>query len=215
MDHFAKNFEKLLLTHSGHDKALRAIQYSMRIWLALTKNYQTNLGKERANSLIETFNLVKRSMSAARRCCRFGKQLSVLQTVYRLIAGFKQAKTRKFNKFGNIYYVIFRCVNNLLASVFFSLDHIFWAYLVGLHKNRDLVGRVGIISDYVWISSSICSIIYSCVEMSLIQQETNTKIESKSDKNGLEVSLGKSDRKIDDLALDIVKHICDICVNFF
>ena len=224
MSDLLKKCEKYFLKQGGHDKFLRVIQYSMRIWVDLAKTHSDKLGKERTDSWIKMFNLVKRNLSATRRACRIGKQITVLHTLFKLIYNYKSYKNKKFNKFGNFYYVLFRAINCLLATTFFSLDHIFWAYLAGLHRNRDLTSRVAIINDYVWLSSSTTNIIYNLIEMSLTQKRTSVLLENLKNlneeknkfvsKESIQEELKSASDVIEDLSLDIVKHFCDVCVNF-
>ena len=58
----------------------------------------------------------------------------------------------EYSKFASPTWLAFKCASNILAAVFFSLDHVFWAYLIKLHSNRDLTNKVGEVTDYIWIT---------------------------------------------------------------
>lgn len=144
---------------SGHDKVVRFIQYSTRFVVPLIHRYahliKPGNPEAFATASEKILKKTRRELSTARRTLRFFKQLQVLWSVYKLVKNFSKNKASaeaKFSKLANPCYVTLRSINNVLASAFFSLDHVFWAYLIGLHRNRELLGRVGDITDYIWIA---------------------------------------------------------------
>ena len=101
----------------------------------------------------------------------------------------------------------------------------FWGYLAGLHKNRDLVGRVGDIADYVWISQSIANISLCCVQMGLSGEHVNRlkKLIKKNLKSGKAKDLEEVDSMVakirelqedsSELPLEMIKSVCDSIVR--
>ena len=159
---------------SGHDKIVRFVQYSTRFLTPLVHRYgrffDSKNPEKFAKSCEVIFNSLRRELSTARRTLRIFKQISVLWTVYRLVVNYPTNKSMpdsEFSKFASPTWLIFKCASNLLAGVFFSLDHVFWAYLIKLHSNRDLTNRVGKITDYIWITQSIFNVCFELTEMRL------------------------------------------------
>lgn len=176
----------------------------------------------------------KRELSTARRTLRIFKQFQVLWTVFKLIKNFKKNQKIPFKKEGCLQYVILKSINNILASIFFSLDHVFWAYMIKLHRNRDLVGKVGDFCDYVWIVQSCANITMCMVEMGINQAHIKKlrkrirklrKFSFKSNEEDEDEGVKEEDKivsKIESLEeanaeipLEVIKSVCDSIVNFF
>lgn len=174
----------------------------------------------------------RRELSTARRTLRLFKQIQVLWTVYKLIRNFpknKQMGDAKFSKYASPYYVTLKCINNSLAAVFFSLDHVFWSYLIKLHRDKEIVGRVGDICDYVWIVQSGANIACQLIEMQLNQKKIKSlqkeltkmsEISSSKWKPEHQVRMDEIFREVirledinNELPLECIKSICDSIVS--
>lgn len=118
------------------------------------------------------FKEIRREFSLTRRTLRWFRQLPVLYNSWKLVMKYmKEYEKVKGTKDGNPWYVFLRAFNGFLAAVFFTLDHIFWAYLAKLHRNQKLVNKVGDIADWIYITQSIMTICTNSIEMHYMQQE--------------------------------------------
>lgn len=106
-----------------------------------------------------------------------------------------------------LWYVTLRSFSNLLGMAFFALDHIFWAYLIKIHRNKPLIAIVAKASDYIYIVSGLLNISTSCVEMHYLQRE----LQAHKGKLGAEQQLAFNNQ-ISEISAEILKCITDIVV---
>lgn len=216
---------------------MRFVQYSTRFVIPAIYNTTEyfKMDPKIAKRYDRILTLTRKELSIARRTVRIFKQMQVLWTVYKLIKNFRKNREIPFKREGYVSYVILKSINNILASVFFSLDHVFWSYLIRLHRNKDLVGRVGDICDYVWIVQSCANMSLCLIEMGINQSHINKlnkkmkkinkemkkskKIENseienkKSELEKLAEKVRNLESTNSELPLEIVKSICDSIVN--
>lgn len=140
------------------------MQYSTRFlkYLPIALLRFNLLSAESEKQYQEALNTVRRDLSVGRRTLRWFKQIQVILNMYKLLQ--RHLNSKPGSKESNTWYVAMKMANSALAVVFFSLDHVFWAYLIKLHRNRALVNRVGDISDYIYIAQSILSIGTNCID---------------------------------------------------
>lgn len=223
-------------TSGGHDKVVRFIQYSTRFIIPIIHRYSHLLNPKNPEKFAKNYEKIlkktRRELSTARRTLRLFKQIQVLWTVYKLIRNFPENKKKadaKFSKYANPCYVTLKCANNFFAAIFFSLDHVFWSYLIGLHRNRDLVGRVGDICDYIWITQNCFNIAMKLVEMQLNQskiknlekellklseiRESKWTSKNESRRKKLLRQVAKLEDTNNELPLEIIKSFCDSIVS--
>ena len=106
-----------------------------------------------------------------------------------------------------LWYVTLRSFSNLLGMAFFALDHIFWAYLIKIHRNKPLIAIVAKASDYIYIVSGLLNISTSCIEMHYLQ----TEHQAHKGKLGLEQQMALNNQ-ISEISAEILKCITDIVV---
>ena len=140
----------------------------------------------------EALNTIRKDLSVGRRTLRWFKQIQVILNMYKLLQRYLNSKPG--SKESSSWYFAIKMINSALAVVFFSLDHIFWAYLIKLHRNRELVNRVGDISDYIYISQSILSIITNCIDAHFMK-----------DSHGM----------VSELAMESIKNFTDMTTAIF
>lgn len=164
-----KRGQKFHLNVIAFDKLIRFIQYSTRFLKVIPEKLLANglMEPENEKDWQDLLRKFRREFSLCRRTLRFFRQLQILNSSYKLLEKYFKGPEpgKKPTKESNPFYVLFRTLNSLLALCFFSMDHIFWAYLAKLHRNWDLVKKVGDISDYIWIIQSLLSITTNIMEM--------------------------------------------------
>ena len=116
------------------------------------------------------------------------------------------------SKDGNLSYLLLKLINGISGIAFFSIDHVFWAYLAGLHKNRDLVKKVGDIADYLYILQSLVSITTNLIDMYYLQREIR-ELDSNIPENIIKINNKR--QLITEICLENIKYFTDMIVCYF
>lgn len=206
---------------NGFDRVARFIQYFCRI---MRHAFHLGKGKEFSNwfqsrlpfeILSDKFSRTNRAISACRRFNRFGRHINTINGMMKLIGDhikirhdIKHNKVNKqdvqYEKTANNLWVTLKITNGILACIFNGLDHIFWAYTVGIYKNRAKVSKILIFNDYMWILQGVIACIYDIIEMNMLRKKLEEKKLSEAEKKVCH-------DKIQFCCMDITKCQADSC----
>lgn len=212
---------KVLQNINGHDKFVRVVQYSVRIIRHLTtelesqnKETPTKFTFINYDSVLKTLNTTAKTQSVTRRACRLFKQIQVIKGIFTLFQKYKdrrqfykncssqEKKDKIYEKDFNRLYLSLKIVNLACATIFFTLDSVFWLYLIGVYKDRPTMGKIQDFIDWVWMVQCTAVVGYDTIEMNLSRKKLNQKNLSSEEKEKIKDRIGEC-------GLDIVKSISD------
>lgn len=188
------------------------MQYSTRFLKELPEFMYARelITKETNDEYQSMLRKVRRELSFARRTTRWFRQFQVLYNAYRMIERyFNQYEKVKGTKDGNFAYIVIRTINSILAAFFFTLDHIFWAYMANLHRNKKLINKVGDIADYIYITQSLLTICQNSIELHYLQRDM---LALNSDDPVQAQKLAAKRQLVTEVSLESIKNFTDMLV---
>jgi hypothetical protein len=55
-----------------------------------------------------------------------------------------------------------------MAAIFMTIDHFFWADMVGVYKNKPLIDKLGLVADYLWMTEGVFNFIFLAIDARLV-----------------------------------------------
>ena len=186
------------------------VQYSTRVLTAIPELLMDRgfITKEQSKEWTTSFSAVRRELSLTRRTLRFFRQIQIIDGIIKTIKRYSDNKTRAGSRETNLLYMGLKVVNSALAVLFFTLDHVFWAYLARVHRNQKLVNKVGDISDWIYIAQSLITISTNSMDSHYAQKEYLDPKTSESRRAEL-------DQNIHEFNLESIKNFTDMITAIF
>lgn len=172
------------------------MQYSTRL-LSAVPEFLVQYGfttKEGGKEWTTALNAVRRELSLTRRTLRFFRQIQIIDGILKTIQRYSDPKSKPGTRETNLVYMGLKVINSILAVAFFTMDHVFWGYLARVHRNQNLVKKVGDISDWIYITQSFITITTNSIDSHYAQKEylnpkTTVSRQTELDQNIFEYNL--------------------------